>query len=452
MIYPTPKNDQEKANILQKFFSSVFTEESPGDLPHFEKRKYDSELNDLLITTDMVKKKLLKIKVNKSPGPDQIHPRVLHETTSSIIEPLTIIFNTSIQTKKLPSEWKEANVSAIYKKGNKSPPNNYRPVSLTAIICKILESIVRDHVINHMKQNKLFSANQFGFITGRSTMLQLLKVLDIWTQIFDQGGTIDVIYCDFMKAFDKVPHRRLIHKVKQHGIAGNTLGWIENFLHNRSQVTVINYHKSHTAPVTSGIPQGSVLGPILFVIYINDLPETVDPSSHIFLFADDTKVFREINCIQDRQILQKDIDNMLAWSKKWLLKFHPEKCVMMSLGKNSAYSKENHIYQMEGHNLNYSNCEKDLGVYIDEELSFDIDICQAINKANRVMAIARKTFDFMNEDIFLNIFKGLVRPHLEYATAVWSPHLIEHIDDLENVQRRATKKFQIFHLCLMPNG
>ena len=146
-----------------------------------------------------------------------------------------------------------------------------------------------------------------------------------------------------MKAFDKVPHKRLIHKVKQYGITGNTLGWIENFLHNRSQVTVINYHKSHTAPVTSGIPQGSVLGPILFVIYINDLPETVDPSSHIFLFADDTKVFREINCIQDRQILQKDIDNMLAWLKKWLLKFHPEKCVMMSLGKNSAYSKENHI-------------------------------------------------------------------------------------------------------------
>ena len=307
------KNDQEKANILQNFFSSVFTEEPPGDLPHFEKRKYDSELNYLLITTDMVKNKLLKIKVNKSPGPDQIHPRVLHETTSSIIEPLTIIFNTSIQTKKLPSEWKEANVSAIYKKGNKSLPNNYRPVSLTAIICKILESIVRDQVINHMKQNKLFSANQFGFITGRSTMLQLLKVLDIWTQILDQGGTIDVIYCDFMKAFDKVPHRRLIHKVKQYGITGNTLGWIENFLRNRSQVTVINDHKSHTAPVTSGIPQGSVLGPILFVIYINDLPETVDPSSHIFLFADDTKVFREINCIQDRQILQKDIDNMLAW-------------------------------------------------------------------------------------------------------------------------------------------
>ena len=166
-------------------------------------------------------------------------------------------------------------------------------------------------IINHMKQNKLFSANQFGFITGRSTMLQLLKVLDIWTQILDQGGTIDVIYCNFMKVFNKVPHRRLIYKVKQYGITGNTLGWIANFLHK--EVTVINDHKSHTAPVTSGIPQGSVLGPILFVIYINDLPETVDPSSHIFLFADDTKVFREINCIQDRQILQKDIYNMLAW-------------------------------------------------------------------------------------------------------------------------------------------
>ena len=269
-------------------------------------------------------------------------------------------------------------------------------------------------------------------------MLQLLKVLDIWTEILDEGGSIDIIYCDFMKAFDKVPHRRLIHKVRQYGITDNILGWIENFLNNRKQVTVINDHKSHTAPVTSGIPQGSVLGPILFVIYINDLPEAVNPSSHIFLFADDTKVFREIKCDQDHEILQKDIDNMMAWSKNWLLKFHPEKCVMMSMGKNSASNKEKHTYTMEGHNLNYSSCEKDLGVYIDEDLSFDIHISQAINKANRVMAIARKTFDFMNEDIFLNIFKGLVRPHLEYATAVWSPHLIKHIDDLENVQRRAT--------------
>ena len=275
-------------------------------------------------------------------------------------------------------------------------------------------------------------------------MLQLLKVLDIWTEILDEGGSVDIVYCDFMKAFDKVPHRRLIHKVRQYGITDNILGWIENVLNNRKQVTVINDHKSHTAPVTSGIPQGSVLGPILFVIYINDLPEAVDPSSHIFLFADDTKIFGEIKCDQDHEILQKDIDNMLAWSKNWLLKFHPEKCVMMSMGKNSASNKEEHTYTMEGHNLNYSSCEKDLGVYIDEDLSFDIHISQAINKANRVMAIARKTFDFMNEDIFLNIFKGLVRPHLEYATAVWSPHLIKHIDDLENVQRRATKQIPNF--------
>ena len=229
------KNDQEKANILQEFFSSVFTEEPPGDPPYFEKRKYDSELNDIQISPDLVKKKLLKIKVKKSPGPDKIHPRVLHETTPSITMPLTIIFNTSIHTKYLPSDWKEANVSVIYKKGNKSLPNNYRPVSLTAIICKILESIVRDHVIDLMKRNKLFSENQFGFITGRSTMLQLLKVLDIWTEILDEGGSIDMIYCDFMKAFDKVPHRRLIHKVRQYGITDNILGWIENFLNNRKQ-------------------------------------------------------------------------------------------------------------------------------------------------------------------------------------------------------------------------
>ena len=131
-----------------------------------------------------------------------------------------------------------------------------------------------------------------------------------------------------MKALDKKPHRRLIHKVRQYGIT-DILGRITNFLINRKQVTVINYHKSHTAPVTSGIPQGIVLGPIWFVINLNDLPEAVDPSSHIFFFADDTKVFREIKCDQDHETLKNDIDNKLAWSNNWLLKFHPENCVMI---------------------------------------------------------------------------------------------------------------------------
>ena len=287
-----------------------------------------------------------------------------------------------------------------------------------------------------MRENNLFSDKQFGFITGRSTVLQMLTVLDIWTEILDQGGELDVIYCDFMKAFDKVPHKRLLLKIKNYGICGNILSWIEDFLEGRTQKIVVNNCYSKTAPVTSGIPQGSVLGPLLFVIYINDLPDTVDTNTFIFLFADDTKVFRQIEREDDQIQLQKDLQSMYNWSAKWLLKFHPEKWVSMSIGNKATPRK----YHMDGHPLSNSDCEKDLGIYIDQDLTFSKHISMAVNKANRVMAITRRTFDYIDKDMFIQIYKGLIRPHLEYATSVWSPHLINHIEEIENVQRRATKQ------------
>ena len=182
-------------------------------MPFFDERDYYDSLEDIKLDADIVKEKLEKLKKNKSPGPDNMHPRVLREIACSISYPLSIIFRTSIDTKTLPHEWKHANVSAIYKKENKSLPSNYRPVSLTSIICKVLESIIRDAIVKHMNDNELFSKNQFGFLSRRSTILQLIRVLDIWSEILDQGGSLDIIYMDFMKAFDKVPHRRLIHKV-----------------------------------------------------------------------------------------------------------------------------------------------------------------------------------------------------------------------------------------------
>ena len=147
----------------------------------------------------------------------------------------------------------------------------------------------------------------------------------IWSEILDQGGTLDTVYCDFMKAFDKVPHRRLLLKVEKYGITGQILGWICSFLHSRAQCVMMNKTASEIKNVTSGIPQGSVLGPILFVLYINDLPDIISEGTWIFLFADDTKIFREIRSDEDKVILQRDIDKMVEWSENWLLKFHPDK-------------------------------------------------------------------------------------------------------------------------------
>ena len=433
------KKDPDKAEVFVNYFSSVFTSEPDQDtMPPFEERQYEKVLDNINIDQELVLKKLEKLKVNKSPGPDTIHPRVLNGAAKSLSIPLTLIFQTSLQTKNLPDEWKHANISAIFKKGKKTLPSNYRPVSLTCVACKIMESIIRDAIIEHMTSNNLFSPYQFGFISGRSTVLQLLHVLKIWIDILDQGGCIDSIYCDFMKAFDKVPHKRLLYKVSKYGIKGNILGWVTSFLNGRTQCVNMNGSISASSPVTSGIPQGSVLGPILFVIYINDLPEVIDEGSLAFLFADDTKIFREIKSNIDIQTLQNDIHNVVKWSNIWLLKFHPDKCKHMGIAINKS-TKTAHHYNMDGHQLEKSKCEKDIGVYIDEQLQFKEHINKAINKANRVLGITRRTFESLDHSSFLFIFKGLVRPHLEYGAPVWSPHHSYLINQLESVQRRATK-------------
>ena len=301
-----------------------------------------------------------------------------------------------------------------------------------------MEGIIRDHIIEHMKINKMFSDKQFGFISGRSTTLQLLNVLTIWSEILDEGGTIETIYCDFMKAFAKVAHQKLLYKIGTYGIVGDHHGWIEFFLKDRTHCVVINNATSSKAPVTSGIPQGSVLGPLLFVIYINDMPDVIDRDSFLYLFADDTKVFRHIRCPDDAAKLQDDIDKLVEWSNIWQLKFHPEKCVSMCI-KRKLNNQQPHVFNMGDHILSNSSCEKDLGVYIDDNLNFDIHINTAINKANKVLAVARKIFYHMASEIFCLIFKGLVRPHLEYAAPVWYPHRIYQKEAIENVQRRATK-------------
>ena len=431
------KNDKQKADEFQKYFGGVFTKEPLGEMPYFEERNFQTLLSSIEISEDMILKKLKKIKVNKSPGPDTIHPRVINELSNALTKPLCILFQTSLKTRKLLDAWKHAEVTSIYKKGNKTKAQNYRPVSLTSVICKILESIVRDHVIGHMVDNKLFSKKQFGFISGRSTTLQLIYVLNIWTEILDQGGELDVIYCDFMKAFDKVPHKRLVHKVDKYGIREDILGWIDNFLTDRTQIVKVGNEKSFKTCVTSGIPQGSVLGPTLFVIYINDLPEIIDDKSDIYLFADDTKLWREMKTLDDHKILQDDIKKLVEWSDKWLLKFHPDKCVSMNV--SCKYNENTQSYIMENTTLKKSNCEKDIGVYIDGNLKFDIHINNAVNKANRILAITRRTFECLDDDIFCMIFKGLVRPHLEYAAPIWTPHLNKYKEQIENVQRRATK-------------
>ena len=274
---------------------------------------------------------------------------------------------------------------------------------------------------------------------GRKTVTQILTYFDKCAEVVANGGVVDSIYFDFSKAFDTVPHKRLSIKLKAYGIdvyGGDVLKWIEAFLLDREQVVRINRELSVHKPVISGIPQGSVLGPLLFVVYINDLPEVV--KSNILLFADDINIFVQVKSIEDSLLLQRDIDALERWSTTWLLKFNIDKCHVLTLGKIDNIM-HTHRYKLYKEELDHVFEEKDLGVIIDMELTYEEHMSTKIKKPNGIMRLIRRTFSFLDIETFKKLYTSFVRPHLEYAQPVWSPHLRKHIKMVENVQIRATK-------------
>ena len=428
-------DDTEKASILLKQFSSVFTRENGDNVPKISNRT-QKIISHLEITVKMVADELKRLNQYKSCGPDQLHPRLLIELADIIALPITLLFNMTMKQGILPNDWRRAFVSPIFKKGSKHLPENYRPISLTAILCKMMERFVRDKIVTHLLNEKLLSKKQYGFITGRSTTTQLLYYLDECINITANGGVVDSIYLDFSKAFDTVPHQRLLGKLESYGIRGDLHNWIKAFLCNRSQEVIVNGSKSAASAVISGIPQGTVLGPVLFVLYINDLLDNISSSG--LMFADDTKIYRQITTRDDALKLQSDISKLEEWSKKWELHFNHDKCHVLTMGKFENIQHA-HRYVVYDNEIEHVFEEKDLGVTIDSDLKFEDHIARKVRTANAIVGQMRRSFSFLDCDNFKRIFTAFVRPHLEYGEAVWSPHLVRNIDAIENVQIRATK-------------
>jgi len=364
------QDDTEAAEELLNFFQSVFVDEGKGAVPTFQRHPEGTPVTDigyLEITQEDVEKKLLNLRDDKAPGPDGLHPKALKELASVLGVPLAILFNKSLQEGVLPEDWKCANVISVFKKGLKTEAGNYRPVSLTSVPCKVMESVLRDKMLKHLDANDLLSHNQHGFTRKRSCLTNLLETLEEWTQALDEGYGVDAIFLDYQKAFDTVPHQRLINKLKGYGIGGLLLKWIHDFLTNRKMRVVLNGHKTDWAAVLSGVPQGSVLGPLLFFIYVNEIPDIIESS--VKMFADDTKLWRTIQSEEDEQILQHDLDRLEDWSKEWLLKFNASKCKVMQIGRKKTVN-----YQlrdgMDSVNLEETEMEKDLGVWISKDLKW----------------------------------------------------------------------------------
>ena len=299
-----------------------------------------------------------------------------------------------------------------------------------------MESIIAKNIREHLERHKLIRESQHGFMKGKSCLTNLLSFYSKVYESADNGDSYNILYLDFSKAFDKVPHQRLLRKVRAHGIDGKILGWIRSWLADRQQRVVLNGFKSEWGQVISGVPQGSVLGPLLFLIYINDLDSGI--SSDVSKFADDTKIGRVIRSDTDVIALQTDLDKMNEWSNIWQMKFNINKCKVLNVGRGNPHNK----YTLNQEELESSEYEKDLGVIINSDLRLRKQCLEARNKANRVLGFIFRSVKSRSPEVILKLYLALVRPHLDYAVQFWSPHYRKDINLIESVQRRMTKRIQ----------
>ena len=389
--------EKEVVKVLNDFFQSFFTKEDPSSNPRFSSR-VGCTLNEIHITEMEVYDKLSSLNPNKAPGPDGVHSQLLKNCASSLTHPLFLLYTQSLNSGIIPEEWKKANIMPIFKKGSKTKAKNYRSISLTSQLVKILESIIRTKVMKYLTDNNIITHYQHGFVSKKSCFTNLLETFEDWTAAVDQGCGVDVIYLDYSKAFDTVPHLRFIEKLKGYGISGSLLMWLMNFLQGRSQRVVLNGIHSQWLEVTSGVPQGSVLEPLLFVLYINDISENIQ--CKLGVFADDTKIYSIINNMCNTMELQCDLDNMQEWCKTWLLKLNLEKCKVMHIGKslNTTYKMEISGSPGSCIDLCEVNSEKDLRLWVTSSLKPSLQCDKADANATRILAMLKRTFSFTSKE------------------------------------------------------
>ena len=441
MAGETASTGNQKANMLNNFFSQCFNRSIPPLLNDVVQSDSESSCPEhLLCSEDTVLDLLLSLDTTKASGPDGISAKMLKNTATSIASSITKIFNQSITTGQVPSGWKSSLVVPIPKTSDAlQNPNNYRPISLLSILSKILEKHIYSLIAKHLSEHCPLSDAQWGFIPGRSTVSALLSTVHHWFQLLEDGKEVCAIFLDFKKAFDSVPHIPLVEKLQHIGLNAHLISWIKNYLTARMQQVVVEGATSNPLPVLSGVPQGSVLGPLLFLIYINDITTvSLTESSQQVLYADDVLLYRAITCLADTRAIQRDVEEVQKWADNNHLKLNPTKCKYMLISRKHA--DVTFTLFLDGIPLERVEVFKYLGVLLRSNLTWSDHITTVCSKARQLLGMLyRQFYNHAPPATIKQLYISLIRPHLEYAAPLWDPHLQRDVNMLENVQKFAMK-------------
>ena len=433
-----------QAELFNEFFANQFSDPSSYDIPIDPDDGYDDSIN---FSPEVVCRFLKQVKPQKAAGPDGIHGMVLKNCAIGLAVPLSKLFYMSYNTGTIPEEWKFANVVPVFKKGSKNDVKNYRPISLTCLVSKVFEKIVRDRIMEICK-DKLCS-NQHGFLPAKSCTTQMIEVNESIAFSINGKCQVDSVYFDFAKAFDSVHHDTLLMKLKEeYNIDGKLLILLTDYLKDRQQCVVISGCKSAMRSVASGVPQGSILGPLLFVLFINDIVSDVSDGTNIALYADDTKIWRTIRTWADHVILQDDIDCLYAWSVSNKMKFHPGKCKVLQFNDKRICMYDKSFmerfpidpYFMNGCVLEYAHVERDLGVMMTTNLSWDEQRNSRLRVSSSRLGLMKRVCHFIRNRVQRRaLYLALVRSQYEHCCEIWRPVSASMIEKFETVQRRAVK-------------